>query len=533
MTEEPRLPVLIGSGQLRANRERDPGRAREPLELLAEAAGLAARDTGIGPDDGGLLRRVDDVSAVCTASWTYDDLASVVGRRVGASPRTCTDAPMGGQWPVRLLDAAAARIAAGESTLALVVGGEAQASVSAFGKAGIDPARDLGWSTAPGGPPRFDPADLGTERMHLAGLVLPARNYPLFENRLQHDLGLSPEENLRWSAELYAAFSRVAAEQPAAWSPEPRTVDDLATVGPGNRMISEPYPLGLNAMPHVDQAAAVLLTSQAEARRLGVPDERMVHVRGGAACDDSADLLDRVAYGSSAALGAVLDASLSAAGVSAAELDLVDVYSCFPVVPKLAALHLGLPRDPIRPNSVLTVTGGHSGFGGPLNSYSLHALATMFGRLRDGPAANVGLVHANGGYLTYQHAVVLATTPHPDGYVGRPEPVTAPRDGAPPAADPRELLTDGESVELVVETATVEHGRDGEPSQAFVIGRTPNGVRTAAATRPGDRDSAAALSLFPAADGRRSQVGRAVRLACRDGVPVIEPDQAEENVGSG
>ena len=108
--------------------------------------------------------------------------------------------------------------------------------------------------------------------------------------------------------------------------------------------------------------------------------------------------------------------------------------------------------------------------------------------------------------------------------VGRPEPIRAPRPGAPRAADPRDLLRDVDSLDLRIETATVEHGRDGAPSQAFVIGRTAEGVRTAAATAVGDRAAAAALSLFPAPNGARSHVGRGVRLVCRDGNPVIEAD---------
>ena len=512
MTDPTRVPVLMGTGQLRANRERRVDQVREPLELLCDAASSAAADTGLPAAE--VLAGVDDVSAVCTASWTYDDLAAVVGRRLGATPRHCTDAPMGGQWPVRLVDAAAARIAAGESTRALVVGGEAQASVTLLGKSGIDPAT-LGWSTAPGGPPHFDPDDLGTARMQAAGLVLPARIYPLYENRLQADLGLTPAENLRWSAELYAAFSQVAAQLPASWSTTARSADELATVTPDNRMIYEPYPLGMNAMPHVDQAAAVLMTSWSEARRLGIPDDRLVFVPGGAGCDDTVDLLDRNGYGASAALGEVLDRTLHLGGLTAAELDLLDVYSCFPVVPKLALQHLGLPRE-----AVPTVTGGHSSFGGPLNSYSLHAVATMAARLRDDVDARSGLVHANGGYLTYQHAVLLTSSPPPDGYVGRPDPVRSPSVRAPSAADPRQLLVDG-AFEVTVETATVLHDRAGEPSQAFVIGRTASGVRTGAASAVGDNATARALSLDALPDGVRTQIGRSVRVGAVDGQAVL------------
>ncbi|RBY85037.1 acetyl-CoA acetyltransferase [Blastococcus sp. TF02A-30] len=505
MPDEFRTPVLAGVGQLRANRDRTTDAAREPLALMVEALELAAADAG-APQ---LLRQADTVHAVRTASWAYADLAAAVAARVGATPRTAGNTPLGGHLPARLLDAAAAAIAAGESEVALLVGGEAQASVGALGKAGVDPVADLGWSAAPGGPPPLDLDDLGTPAMLDAGLFLPTRVYPLFENRLQADLGLTPQQNADWSARLYADYSEIAAVHPAAWNPEPRTPEQIATVGPGNRMVCEPYPLAVNAMPVVDQAAAVVLTSLGAARAAGIPEHRLVHVWGGAGADD-VDPLSRTGFGRSEALGLALDRCLGQASTEAEGLALVDVYSCFPVVPKLAGLHLKYD-----PDAVLSVAGGHASFGGPLNTYSLHAIATAALQLRG--TGDVGLVHANGGFLTKQHAVLLGGRPHPEGYVGRPEPVAVDHPDAPP------LLPAAEAGgrELAIETATVEHGRDGAPQQAFVVGRTPTGERVAVASAPGDSATAAALSLAALPDGATSHVGRTVRVTLSGGTPAV------------
>ncbi|MGY2004536.1 hypothetical protein [Blastococcus sp. SYSU DS1024] len=508
MPDPSRIPVLAGVGQLRANRERTPHGAREPLALMVEALELAAADAGAP----GLLERADAVHAIRTASWAYADLAAAVAARIGATPRTAAGTALGGHLPARLLDSAAAAIAAGESEVALIVGGEAQASVGALAKAGVDPVAELGWSAEPGGPPPLELDELGTPAQLAAGLFLPARVYPLYENRLQPDLGLTPREGADWSARLYADYTAVAAAHPAAWNTDVRTPEEIATVGPGNRMVCEPYPLSVNAMPHVDQAAAVVVTSLAAAREHGVPEEGLVHVWGGAGADDLPDPLERTGFGGSAALGRALDTCLQRAGLGIAEVDLLDVYSCFPVVPKLAALHLGLPRD-----AVLSVAGGHSAFGGPLNTYSLHGLATMAHRVRG--TADAGLVHANGGYLSYQHAIVLAGRPHPGGYVGDPDPERVEHPGAPPLADPTPLAADG--ADVVIETLTVEHGRSGGPQQAFVVGRTASGARVAVPTAPGDTGSAEALSLAALPEGATTHVGRTVRLTLADGRPAV------------
>jgi acetyl-CoA C-acetyltransferase len=518
--EASRSPVIVGVGELVGDRAGPRGRpleaAREPLALIEAAVRAAASDAA--PDGpAAILAAVDAIHAVRTTSWAYDDAARQLAVRVGASPRHLVDTTVGGHWPTRLLERAAARIAAGEDRLALLVGGEAQASVTALAKGGLDPATDAGWSTSPGGPPAFDPSDLGSPRMVAAGTVLPTRVYPMFQHALLADLGVSLAEGAARSAALYARLTQVSAANPFAWSTRVRTAADVATVTADNRMIAEPYPLALNAMPHVDQAAAVLVTSVAVARELGVPEDRLVHVHGGAGATDTADVLERRSYAASDALSLAFDRALERTGWAAHDLDIVDVYSCFPVVPELVARHLRLPDD-----AVPSVTGGHAAFGGPLSSYSLHAIAAVTRRLRD--RSGLAAVHANGGYLTEQHVTVLGSAPHPDGYVGDPVPVDVDRSSAPPVRDAGEVVAErGGRVELTIETWTVEHGRDRRPSQAFVIGRTPAGERVAASTAPGDREAAAALAGASLPPGATTWIGRSVTLAAIDAGPVLLP----------
>ena len=71
---------------------------------------------------------------------------------------------------------------------------------------------------------------------------------------------------------------------------------------------------------------------------------------------------------------------LEMAGTSVADLDYVDLYSCFPSAVQVAAHELGLPVGvESRP---LTVTGGLTFAGGPWNNYVTHAIATMVEVLR-------------------------------------------------------------------------------------------------------------------------------------------------------
>ena len=118
--QDPRhIPVLVGVGQLRNNRERAVHGAREPAELMLDALWLAARDAG-APQ---LLADADSVVTVNAVSWIYDDLPGLLAARLGAHPTHRFASPIGGQWPARLLDEAAARIAGGDARVALLVGG--------------------------------------------------------------------------------------------------------------------------------------------------------------------------------------------------------------------------------------------------------------------------------------------------------------------------------------------------------------------------------------------------------------------------
>ncbi|MEX0835019.1 MAG: hypothetical protein WD010_02935, partial [Nitriliruptor sp.] len=78
-------------------------------------------------------------------------------------------------------------------------------------------------------------------------------------------------------------------------------------------------------------------------------------------------------------------------------------------------------------------------------------------------------------------------------------------------------------IDLRIETWTVEHGRDGQPARAYVIGRTSDGTRVAAATAPGDLAAAASLSLAALPSGDLTHIGRTVALTSLDAGPVIVP----------
>lgn len=105
---------------------------------------------------------------------------------------------------------------------------------------------------------------------------------------------------------------------------------------------------------------------------------------------------------------------------STSYLTWADSASCFPIVPKLACSHLDFSTA--SPPKPITLLGGLTSFGGAGNNYSMHAITEMMRHLRSGKARN-GLVLANGGWVTYQHVVILSSNARKDG---SPYPAQAP-----------------------------------------------------------------------------------------------------------
>src|SRR5690606_37927750 len=128
--------------------------------------------------------------------------------------------------------------------------------------------------------------------------------HAMCENALRARHGRTIADQQRVAAELWAGFSRVAAGNPHAALPIARTADEIATPGPGNRMIGFPYPKLMNANSSVDQAAALLLCPAERADALGVPRDRWVFLHGAAEADDEHYVSNRWDLASSPAIRA-------------------------------------------------------------------------------------------------------------------------------------------------------------------------------------------------------------------------------------
>jgi acetyl-CoA C-acetyltransferase len=451
---DPRTPVLIGGGQW-SNRIDQGAAPVEPVDLVAEAFRRAQADTGARHP---VLPAADGVWIVQMLSWRYTDPAASVAARLGIQPRDTAMSPVGGNEPQTLVSQACRDIAAGRRDLVLIGGAEAWRSRKSPG------GKALGWTPLADGPRdparrTGDEAPLNHPAEVARHIVMPTQVYPLFEQALRHAEGREIDEHLQHLGRLWARFSEIAAGNPHAWVQRAMTPDEVRTASPDNRWISWPYTKVMNANNAVEQGGGVIVASAERAEALGVPRDRWVFPLAATEAHDHYAVSHRADLRSSPAIRLAGQALCELAGVGVDDIAHVDLYSCFPSAVQVAAAELGLSLD-----RDLTVTGGLSFAGGPWNNYVSHSLATMLGVLRDDPGA-IGLVTANGGYLTKHALALYSTEPPTTGFRWTS------RQDAVDALPRRELYEPDDdatgNVSGRIESWTITHDREGQPERAI------------------------------------------------------------------
>ena len=450
MTLDPRTPVIVGVGQYN-HRADGLDDAMEPAALMERAARIAADDAGLdGPP------AADSVRVVNIIGWRYRNPARFLAERLGIEPAELAESAPGGNSPQSLVNRTALDIAAGEVDVAILAGAEAFRTYMRARREGVK----LDWPKADDDdhPVRIGEAlDMNLPEERERGIVMPVQIYPMFETALRAAAGRTVSEHQAHLGKLWSDLSHVAAGNPNAWIRDPKSPEEITTIGPRNRMVGFPYPKLMNSNSDVDMGASLIMCSVEAARRMGVSEDRWVFPHAGTDCHEHNYVSHRDTFSRTPAVEIGGGRALRLAGVTIDEVKLIDLYSCFPSAVQLGAQSLGVDLY----ERQWSRTGGLPFCGGPWNNYPMHAIATMVGELREQPSAR-GLVWANGGYATKHAFGVYSATPPADGF--RYE---HPQDEVD-ALPRRELAVGADGAGPVdIEAYSVMFSRDGEPETAF------------------------------------------------------------------
>lgn len=449
-----RAPVIVGVGQINDRPGQDET-GMNSVELMAAAARKADEDAGKG-----FLKHCDWLGIVQQISFRDLDPLELLPAALDIAPKTVVyPVPASGDTPIQLLNDAANAIARGEARVCLVTGGEAvrtavRRPAAPQGSAGL-----------------FEADKTASEIRRRYGLLNPSEIYPLYENATRAQWGQTFAESQAESGEIWSLMSKVAAGSEGAWIKSQKSAAEIIETNADNRPIAFPYTKLMVANSSVNQGAAFIVTSLENARAASVPEDRLVYVWAGAAAHELDEPLERTAWGLvPEGMRVSLQQALSANGLKSGDLDHVELYSCFPCVPKMARRVLDWPAD-----KPVTVHGGLTFGGGPICNYMSHAVAAMVSALRE--RGRFGLLFGNGGHCTHNHSIVLGREPPPAERLGRSYDFQADADAA---REPIPPLRDDYEGEVTVESYTVVYDRAGAPAFGVVLARSPKGTRVAA-----------------------------------------------------
>jgi acetyl-CoA C-acetyltransferase len=386
---DPRLPVLVGVGTASDD--------AEATDLMARALLAAIDDAG----PASIARSIDRI-AVPQGTWAYRDPARLVAASVGAKDARTHLVELG--IPQQsLIDDALSAVLAGESEVAVVVGGEAKRFARERERAG-EPAETLQDDVEPDvvkrrPGPLLEPVEVAHR------LWDPILQYAMIENALRASEGRDVAEHTREVAELWAAFNRVARSNPDAAFGEPMEASDIATPSPNNRPLAFPYNKWHASQWTVDQAGALVICSVQAARRFGVPTDRWIFPLVGLESSHAVSLLRRRRLDAWPAMGVLGRATGSRIGRLLSEVEIAELYSCFPAAVRVQQRELGFAGA-----TAPTVTGGMAFAGGPFNNFVLQATVAVARRLRMEPRL-LGAITTVSGLLTKPGIGVWSANP--------------------------------------------------------------------------------------------------------------------------
>jgi acetyl-CoA C-acetyltransferase len=481
MTDSERIPVIIGVGQIN-DRPEDPDEGLDSLGLMVEALKRAEADSGVP-----LMDRLDSIAVVDQISFRHlNPLDRKLADALGAEPaiRYQSEAPHG-DTPIRLLNEAANRIGAGEIKLAAIAGAEALRTI-----AGRLAKHATAQADVFDGVRKEAKREPGYAQLH--GFNAPVDVYPLYENAGRAAYGQTLAEGQAESGEIWSRFSEVAAANGGAWIRKAATAGEIITPSEKNRPIAFPYNKLMVANASVNQGAGFIVASLAEARRLGVAEDRLIYVGMGAAAKEASSFLQRDRYDRSVSMETSIRRTLELNQMQGSDFDFVELYSCFPCVPKMARRILGWPVG-----KPATVFGGLTFGGGPIANYMSHAVVSMTEKLRS--EGRNGFLFANGGFATDNHCIVLSNQPIAAAHFPQNFDYQADADAAREAVPELDKNYVGAGK---LETYTLFYGRNGLPKGGAVVVLTPGGQRTLAHVDVADAAMVAFLT-----DGKAEPVG--------------------------
>ena len=388
-------PVLVGIGSLQQ---------KGSFSELDEALILMEKATIQAIEDSRSLKiknYIDEIQ-IPKGYWAYRDPGKWIAEKHGFS-KAKTSVTKIGVLQQNLINSACRKILNGDIRASLIVGGEARFKKIQALKEGLV-FEEMQLNVNPDHYVKAKEDLYVPEEIEALGMMAVGY-YAVIESALRHKSKRSIEDHEKFLGDLYAKFSEIATQNPHAWNQKIFTSEEIQNPSAKNQRIAYPYNKLHNSSWNVNQASALILTSEEVANKLSIPSAQRVYPLVSSETNHMIGVIQRPDIAHPVGLQLASQFLLETAAKNKICPNLYELYSCFPAAVQLFAESLNVPD-----NIDKTITGGMPFAGGPLNNYMLHATAQMLIRIRE-HTNDIGLITGVSGMMTKQALAIWGKDP--------------------------------------------------------------------------------------------------------------------------
>ena len=378
-------PVVIGLGitqQKGSYAELD-----EALFLMEKVAMQAINDCGNSK-----IKDFIDVIDIPKGFWRYRDPGKWIAEKNNFS-NAKTSVNKIGVLQQHLINNTCNKIIKGEIRAGLILGGESRAKMIAALKEGIE-YKEMELSTNPDQYVKAKDDLYGEGEAEALGLMAVGY-YAVMESAMRKSKNLTLKEHEDYLGSMYADFSEIASKNQYAASDKSISKDQIMLANSDNKPMAYPYNKYHCTSWNVSQASAILICEEGLADQLNISKQKRIYPMASSETNHMIALIQRPSLISSAGLKLASEKINEVVDKHSINLNLIDLYSCFPVAVQQFENVLNLNTKTSR-----TITGAMPFAGGPLNNHMLHATVQALLKLRS--ESGHSLITGVSGMMTKQ-----------------------------------------------------------------------------------------------------------------------------------
>ena len=378
-------PVVIGLGitqQKGSYAELD-----EALFLMEKVAMQAINDCGNSK-----IKDFIDVIDIPKGFWRYRDPGKWIAEKNNFS-NAKTSVNKIGVLQQYLINNTCNKIIKGEIRAGLILGGESRAKMIAALKEGIE-YKEMELSTNPDQYVKAKDDLYGEGEAEALGLMAVGY-YAVMESAMRKSKSLTLKEHEDYLGSMYADFSEIASKNQYAASDKSISKDQIMLANSDNKPMAYPYNKYHCTSWNVSQASAILICEEGLADQLNISKQKRIYPMASSETNHMIALIQRPSLISSAGLKLASEKINEVVDKHSINLNLIDLYSCFPVAVQQFENVSNLNTKTSR-----TITGAMPFAGGPLNNYMLHATVQALLKLRS--QSGHSLITGVSGMMTKQ-----------------------------------------------------------------------------------------------------------------------------------